>query len=84
MYIKIGFDIALAIATPMALIHLLHVHPSRRGDLLAPQFVEVLPGLAVEEYFDAFGNLCSRVNAPLGATQVGFRSEAIVRDSGLP
>lgn len=84
MYIKIGFDIELAIATPMALIHLLHVHPSRRGDLLAPQRVEVTPGLAVEEYFDAFGNLCSRVNAPLGVAQVGFRSEAIILDSGLP
>ncbi len=44
MYIKIGFDIELAITSPMALIHLLHVHPSRRGDLLAPQVVEVLPG----------------------------------------
>lgn len=84
MYIKIGFDIELAITSPMALIHLLHVHPSRRGDLLAPQVVEVLPGLAVEEYFDGFGNLCSRVNAPLGFTQVGFRSEAIIHDSGLP
>ncbi len=84
MFIKIGFDIALNITAPMALIHLLHVHPSRRGDLLAPQVVEVLPGLAVEEYLDAFGNLCSRVNAPLGVTQVGFRSEAIVCDSGLP
>ena len=84
MYIKIGFDIELAIASPMALIHLLHVHPSRRGDLLAPQRVEVLPGLAVEEYFDAFGNLCSRVNAPSGVTQVGFRSQAIIHDSGLP
>jgi len=84
MYIKIGFDIELAIAAPMALIHLLHVHPSRRGDLLAPQWVEVTPGLAVEEYFDTFGNLCSRVNAPLGVPQVGFRSEAIILDSGLP
>ncbi|WP_367848511.1 transglutaminase family protein [Rhodoferax sp. WC2427] len=84
MYIKIGFDIELAISAPMALIHLLHVHPSRRGDLLAPQVVEVLPNLAVEDYFDGFGNLCSRVNAPLGVTQVGFRSEAIIRDSGLP
>ena len=84
MYIKIGFDIELAISTPMALIHLLHVHPSRRDDLLAPQHVEVLPHLAVEEYFDAFGNRCSRVNAPWGVTQVGFRSETIILDSGLP
>ncbi|WP_394788622.1 transglutaminase family protein [Rhodoferax sp.] len=83
MFIKIGFDIELAITSPMALVHLLHVHPSRRDDLLVPEFVEVQPSLAVEEYFDAFGNLCSRVNAPAGVNQVRFRSESTIRDPGV-
>jgi len=30
MLIRIGYDIELAVATPMALIYLLRVHPSRR------------------------------------------------------
>ena len=84
MFIQIGFDIALNTTAPMALIHLLHLHPERRCDLMAPQEVEVLPALAVEEYTDAFGNRCSRVNVPVGVSQVGFRSQAIVRDAGLP
>ena len=37
MLIRIGFDIELAVATPMALIYLLRVHPSRRDDLRRPR-----------------------------------------------
>ncbi len=84
MYIKIGFDIELEIASPMALVYLLHVHPSRRGDLVTPDAVTITPSLPVEEYVDAFGNQCGRVNALWGTPSVRFSSSAIVRDSGLP
>ena len=84
MYIKIGFDIELAITSPMALIYLLHVHPSRRDDLVAPETVWIAPGMPVEEYFDAFGNQCGRVNSPAGTSQVRLYSESIIRDSGMP
>ena len=83
MFIKIGYDIELAVNSPMALIYLLHVHPSRRDDLLAPEIIDITPGLDVEEYLDAFGNQCGRVNVPFGSGQVRFRSEAVIRDSGL-
>ena len=84
MLIKIGHDIELTIASPMALIYLLHVHPSRRDDLLVPEVIELTPALPVEEYLDAFGNQCGRVNVPAGVSQVRFRSESVIRDSGLP
>ncbi|SDP72630.1 Transglutaminase-like enzyme, putative cysteine protease [Rhodoferax sp. OV413] len=84
MFIKIGFDIELAITSPMAFVYLLHVHPSRSGDLWAPEHIQVEPGLVPEEYYDAFGNLCGRVNAPAGVNQVRFQSQAVVRDHGLP
>ncbi|RYX91917.1 MAG: transglutaminase family protein [Comamonadaceae bacterium] len=84
MYIKIGFDIELAVASPMALVYLLHVHPSRRDDLLGPEFVRIDPFLQVDEYLDAFGNQCGRVNAPLGTSHVRFHSESIIQDSGQP
>src|SRR5271154_6226998 len=44
MLIRIGFDIELAVATPMALIYLLRVHPSRRDDLLAPENLQISSG----------------------------------------
>ena len=83
MFIKIGFDIELSVAAPMALIYLLHVHPSRCADLVAPEFIEVGPNLPVDEYVDAFGNLCGRVNAPAGVNQIRFRSESVIRDPGV-
>ncbi|MDP9045044.1 MAG: transglutaminase family protein [Pseudomonadota bacterium] len=84
MFIKIGFDIELSINSPMALIYLLHVHPSRRDDLLAPEIVEISPSMLVDEYLDAFGNQCGRVNAPAGVGQVRFRSESVIQDPGVP
>ena len=84
MHIKIGFDIQLAIQAPMALIYLLHVHPSRQADLWAPEVVWVQPDVSAGEYLDAFGNQCGRVNAFAGVSEVRFCSESIIRDSGLP
>src|SRR5678810_731144 len=70
MLIRIGYDIELAVATPMALIYLLRVHPSRRDDLVAPESVRVSGGLVPEEYIDSFGNHCGRVNVPVGMSTV--------------
>ncbi len=83
MLIKIGFDIELAVATPMALIYLLRVHPSRASDLLAPEKLQVSGGLLPEEYVDVFGNRCGRVNVPLGMGNVRLTSEAVIRDPGV-
>ncbi|WP_428421188.1 transglutaminase-like domain-containing protein [Methylibium sp.] len=84
MLIKIGFDIELSVASPMTLIHLLHVHPSRSHDLVAPENLWITPYFGNDEYVDAFGNQCGRVNVPPGVGSVRFTNEAVVRDSGLP
>ncbi len=85
MFIKIGFDIELAVNSPMALVYLLHVHPSRRGDLLAPEFIYTDPTMpVVQEYQDSFGNQCGRLATPWGANSVRLYSNSIIRDSGLP
>ena len=82
MLIKIGYDIELAVAAPMALIYLLRVHPSRRDDLVAPESVQVSGGLIPEEYIDTFGNHCGRVNVPAGMPTVRIKNDALIRDSG--
>ena len=84
MLIKIGFDIQLAVSSPIALIYLLRVHPSRSADLVAPQAVWLEPNLPRDEYLDAFGNLCGRVNVFPGTSRLRFYSESVIRDSGLP
>ena len=82
MLIRIGFDIELSLATPMALIYLLHVHPSRRDDLVTPENLRVSGGLQAEEYIDSFGNQCGRVNVPLGMDTVRLTNDALIRDCG--
>ncbi len=84
MQIRIGYDIELGISSPMALLFMLRVHPSRRDDLRTPEAFAVSPELPVEEYIDSFGNHCGRVNAPAGTASVRFTGNAVVRDSGLP
>jgi transglutaminase-like putative cysteine protease len=80
MMIKIGFEIALNLQVPTAVIFLLRVHPSREADLVQPETLQVQPEVPMEKYEDSFGNRCGRVN--VGAGTVRFLNEAIVRDSG--
>jgi len=82
MLIRIGYDIELAVATPMAVIYLLRVHPSRAHDLVAPENVQVSGGLVPEEYIDTFANHCGRINVPLGMEKVRITNDALIRDSG--
>ena len=84
MLIKIGFDIELKITSPMAVMFLLRVHPSRQDDLQTPEAFTVSPAVATDDYIDNFGNHGGRINVPAGVESVRFTNEAIVKDSGLP
>src|SRR5260370_39914718 len=78
--IKLGYNIALGLSAPTAVIYVLHVHPSRTSDLVTPETFRIEPSLRVEEYFDGYGNHCGRVNAPAGV--IRFLNDTIIRDSG--
>src|SRR3984893_3769678 len=80
MLIRIGYNIALRLVSPTTIVYVLHVHPSRKGDLVRPENFRIEPTLPVEDYFDGFGNHCGRVNAPAGV--IRFLNDAIIRDPG--
>ena len=80
MLIEIGYDIALRVATPTAILFELRVHPSREADLVAPEAVRVEPNVSVCEYYDLFGNRCGRISVPSGL--IRFTNHAVIRDSG--
>ena len=82
MLIKIGYNIALNLPFPTAVVFVLRVHPTRAGDLLRSENFRTEPALPVEEYFDRFGNHCGRVNPPAGV--IRFLNNAVIRDSGEP
>jgi transglutaminase-like putative cysteine protease len=80
MLIRIGYNIALRLPFPTAVIYVLHVHPSRSDDLDQPENFRIEPEFPIEEYLDRFGNRCGRVNPPAGV--VRFLNEAVIRDPG--
>ncbi len=84
MLIHIGYDIELALSAPTALLYMLRVHPSREHDLLAPENLQIHPGLGSTDYIDAFGNRCGRIQVPPHVSAVRLTNSAHVRDSGLP
>jgi transglutaminase-like putative cysteine protease len=84
MLIRIGFDIELLVSPPTTLVALLRVHPSREHDLTSSDAITVSPAMQLDQYFDSFGNRCSRANIPYGVQSVRLTSSATIRDSGAP
>jgi transglutaminase-like putative cysteine protease len=82
MKIRLGYDIAFEIPREVAMVALLHVHPSRVPDLLEPDELETSDGVVKDEYVDSFGNRCTRLMAPAGELQL--RTSTLIQDSGLP
>jgi hypothetical protein len=67
MLIRVGYDIRFEVPAPVSIVGMLHVHPSRAGDLREPDEVRVTPGAPARSYTDAFGNRCSRMVVPGGS-----------------
>lgn len=82
MLIRIGYDVRFNIPLPVAMVGMLHVHPSRCADLRGKDDVTVDPPLDIETYIDGFGNRCSRFVAPQG--NIRLSSDTLIEDSGLP
>jgi transglutaminase-like putative cysteine protease len=82
MKIRLGYDIAFETPREVAMVAMLHVHPSRVPDLLEPDVLETNDGVVRDEYVDSFGNRCTRLVAPAGELQL--RASTLIEDSGLP
>jgi transglutaminase-like putative cysteine protease len=81
MKIRLGYDIAFETPREVAMVAMLHVHPSRVPDLLEPDELETSVGVVKDEYVDSFGNRCTRLVAPAGELQL--RASTLIEDSGL-
>jgi len=80
--IQLGFDLTYACthATPMILM--LNVHPSRAGNLIAPDTLRLTPPRSISPYLDGFGNKCVRLLAPPGDLRVA--NDTVIADGGRP
>ncbi|HEY0760215.1 MAG TPA: transglutaminase family protein [Acidisarcina sp.] len=82
MLIRLGYDLQFSIPAPVAMVAMLHVHPSRAGGLLESDDVVVEPNIPVDTYIDSFGNRCSRFLAPQGYLRLS--NTTMFNDPGTP
>ena len=80
MLIRVGYEFVYECAAATPMLFVLNVHSSRVADMLVPDHMVTDPPLPITQYYDAYGNLCSRLVAPAGPTRVS--ADAIVRDEG--
>jgi transglutaminase-like putative cysteine protease len=80
--IRLGFDIQFDVPSPVAMIAVYHVHPSRHADLREPDEPRITPSVSTSEYEDSFGNACTRFVAPAGELQLYHST--LIEDSGIP
>jgi transglutaminase-like putative cysteine protease len=82
MLIRLGYDIRFNIPAPVAVVGVLHVHPSRVQDLREPDELTIEPALKIESYLDSYGNRCSRFLAPTGPLKI--TNSTLIEDPGTP
>jgi len=82
MKIRGGFEIIYECAQPTPMLLMLSVHPSRRGDLVAPDRLCFEPRTPAPSFIDVFGNIVHRIVAPAGRLTIS--SDFIVLDNGEP
>ena len=82
MLIRVGYEIEFNLPAETAMLAMLNVHPSRSLDLLEPDEVKTEPGVLISNYFDGFGNRCTRFVAP--ASRLRLSGSTLVLDSGQP
>jgi transglutaminase-like putative cysteine protease len=80
--IRLGYDLSFDVPAPVAMAAMLHVYPSRAGDLLHADNLHTDPCLPVRQFTDAYGNWCSRFLAPAG--KIRLWNSTMIKDSGEP
>jgi transglutaminase-like putative cysteine protease len=81
LLIRIGYKIQFELSQDVPFLALLRVHPSRQTDLCSSDRIRATPSIPLEDFTDAFGNLCTRFLAPPGT--LDLETEAVIEDPGL-
>jgi transglutaminase-like putative cysteine protease len=82
MLIRLGYDIQFEIPAPVAMVAVLHVHPSRVEDLREPDELIIEPAAKAASYIDSYGNRCTRFQAAPGLLRLSCNT--LIEDSGEP
>lgn len=69
MLIRLGYSIAVTVTAPTPMILMLDTRPELKSKFRTPDTLGVLPAeVTTTEYTDVFGNICTRLVAPVGSS----------------
>ena len=80
MLIRCGYELTFDSPANTPLLAQLSVHPSRNKDLRTPHRILANPDIPMCDYFDTFGNTCTRLVTPIG--RLTLTADFIVHDPG--
>lgn len=81
IYIKVGYELIYDCPQPTPMLLMLNIHYSHAYEIVKPDHLVTSPAVLITPYRDAFGNWCSRIEAPVGRTTIS--TSAIVRSTGV-
>ena len=82
MKLRVGYELVYDCIQPTPMLLMLNTHSSRVDAVLVPDVLRTDPPVAVRQYRDGFGNLCSRILAPPG--RIVLSTEALLDVPGEP
>jgi transglutaminase-like putative cysteine protease len=80
--IRFGYELIYGVPESTPMVLMLHSQPSRHQRLVRADVMRTQPELRLSFYPDAFGNTCTRLEAPAGSLCV--TADGIMEDSGFP
>ncbi len=82
MKIRFGYELVYSVPFTTPMIVALHSQPNRTQQLLRPDVLRTTPWLPLWFFPDAFGNTCTRLEAPAGTLTI--TADGLMEDAGLP
>ncbi len=80
MLIRCGYELTFDSPANTPLLAQLSVHPSRNKDLRTPHRILANPDIPMYDYFDTFGNTCTRLVTPIG--RLTLTADFVIHDPG--
>ena len=81
MKIRAGYELSYESVQPTPMLLVINVHPERAHDLRTPGQITYTPFVPAKTYQDGFGNICTRIVAPVGTVTIA--TDFIIEDSGV-
>lgn len=81
MNLRVGYKLVYECEQPTPMMLMLNTHYSRAQDIVCADLLAIDPPVAMTQYRDGFGNLCTRIVAPAGPTSLSTTALLAIADT---